>query len=287
MGGFSSEREVSLKSGTAVAEGLEKAGYDVVPVDVTDRNLSLPDGVEAVFIALHGMFGEDGQIQQQLDEAAMPYTGSGAESSRLAFDKLATKRILVENNIPTPDYEILSGESAARTLALPLVVKPLLQGSSIGVHRVLEESVWADAYSDAVRFDGKVLVESCISGRELTVGIVGDIVLPVLEIRAPEGYYDYSAKYTKGLTEYLVPAPLDKNLSEKCAELAWKTYNALGCRGFGRVDIMLDDNGGAFVLELNSIPGFTETSLLPKAASAIGIAFPELCDKIMNMAAYG
>jgi D-alanine-D-alanine ligase len=283
MGGPSSEREVSLRSGAAVANALRTVGYDVVEIDVTDRSLDVPAGVEAVFVALHGEFGEDGGIQALLQAKGVPYTGSGPESSRRAFDKLLSKQVFINHDIPTPAFEVLVA-GQARTLPLPVVVKPVRQGSSIGVHIVLQEQDWPAALKDAVTFDGQVLVESFIEGRELTVGVVGDQVLPVLEIRAPQGFYNYKAKYTKGATEYLVPAPIPEERAKACRELAGRVFGALGCEGMGRVDFRMTPAGKLFVLELNNIPGFTETSLLPKAARVAGIEFPELCDRILKMA---
>ncbi len=284
LGGPSSEREVSLRSGAAVAEGLRQAGYEVVEVDVKTRTLELPAGLEAVFVALHGEYGEDGTVQRLLRDRGIPYTGSGPEASHAAFDKLASKRVFQEHNIPSPAYEILR-QGDLRSLPLPVVVKPLRQGSSLGVFCVFDELHWRRSFDQAAAYDGSVLVEAYIPGRELTVGIVGDRVLPVLEIRAPNGFYDYTAKYTKGLTEYLVPAPLPASITEPCRRLAWETFVALDCSGMGRVDFRLDPQGGLFVLELNNIPGFTETSLVPKAARADGIEFSELCDRILRQAA--
>ncbi|MBU4366919.1 MAG: D-alanine--D-alanine ligase, partial [Kiritimatiellae bacterium] len=214
MGGPSLEREVSLRSGRAVTEGLRQAGYEVVEVDVKDRTrrpgrtFDLPPQVEAVFIALHGEFGEDGQVQDILTRKKVPYTGSRPEASRIAFDKVRSKQILVQHGIPTPAFEVLR-PGQARTLPLPVVVKPVRQGSSFGCHKVTAEADWPEALADAMTYNGEALVEAYIDGKELTVGIVEKEVLPVIEIRAPNDNYDYRAKYTKGVTEYLVPAPLD------------------------------------------------------------------------------
>ena len=284
MGGPSAEREVSLNSGSAVAAALRTAGYWVDEVDVTDTSLDIPDGVEAVFIALHGTFGEDGQVQALLRDRGMPYTGSDVASSRLAFDKVASKQRFEREGLPTPPYEILSGRTGRRALPLPVVVKPAHQGSSIGIHRVFAEADWDGALADAAAYDEQVLVEQFIAGRELTVGVVGADLLPVLEIRAPEGYYDYRAKYTKGVTEYLVPAPIPEDRAQACRELAGRAFRALDCRAMGRVDFRMNPEGELFILEVNTIPGFTATSLMPKAAKAHGIEFPELCDRIMKMA---
>ena len=283
MGGPSAERAVSLRSGAAVARGLRAAGYAVTEVDPQDGQLRLDAHIEAAFVALHGAFGEDGAVQALLRQRALPYTGAGVEASRTAFDKLSSKRIFVSHGIPTPDYEVL-GPGAARTLPLPVVVKPVRQGSSIGLQRVFQEADWAPALADALRYEGGVLVERYIAGRELTVGFVGEEALPVLEIRAPDGWYDYAAKYTAGLTEYLVPAPLPEATARACQDLARRVFAALGGRDLGRVDLRMSPAGELFVLELNTIPGFTETSLLPKAARVAGLEFPELCDRIMRRA---
>ncbi len=283
MGGFSCERAVSLRSGAAVAAGLRQQGYRVSEVDVRRRAFNLPAATEAVFIALHGEFGEDGQLQDWLERRGLPYTGSGPEASRLAFDKALTKRLLQQQGLATPAFEIL-GPGQRRCLDLPLVVKPVRQGSSFGVHRVLIEKDWPAALADALSYNGEVIVEQFIEGRELTVGLVDHEVLPLIEIHAPENNYDYRAKYTKGLTEYLVPAPLSQQQSELCQDLALRTYQALGGCGLGRVDLRMALDGSVYVLELNTIPGFTETSLLPKAAQCAGYTFPELCGRIMGLA---
>lgn len=282
MGGPSRERDVSLRSGRAVALGLAQAGYDVTEMDVAGHSLDLPD-VEAVFIALHGEFGEDGQVQELLERAGMPYTGSGVESSRNSMDKKLTKEILESAGVPTPSYEVLRA-GQLRTMPLPLVVKPASEGSSIGVHRVITEEYWDEAFADALKYDEDVLVEAFIAGRELTCGIVDGRSFPVIEIVAPDGWYDFGAKYTKGKTEYLVPAPITEPIAEKCQMLSRRTFGALNCRGLGRVDFRLSPDGELFVLEMNTIPGFTETSLLPKAAGCAGIGFSELCAMIMETA---
>lgn len=283
MGGPSSEREVSLRSGAAIAGALRTRGYEVVEIDLKTTSVEIPAGVEAVFVALHGEFGEDGGVQAILRERKIAYTGSGPEASELAFDKVLSKKVFADHGIPTPKHEIL-GAGQRRTMPLPVVVKPVREGSSIGVHIVTDESRWLASYSDALLHGGEVLVESFIEGTELTVGLVGDQVLPVLEIRAPQGFYDYQAKYTKGVTEYLVPAPIPEERARTCQQLALRVFDALGCRDMARVDFRMNSKGELYVLELNSIPGFTETSLLPKAAKAAGIEFPELCDRILQMA---
>jgi D-alanine-D-alanine ligase len=282
-GGISKEREVSLRSGAAVANGLRETGYIVDEIDVNGPDFIVPAGVEAVFIALHGNFGEDGQIQRILEQKHIPYTGADPQASWLAFAKNLAKDIMMRHKIATPAYEILR-PGQKRTLPLPVIVKPTRQGSSFGVHMVLDENDWITALTEAMTYNNETLVEEYIAGRELTVGIVGNEVLPVIEIRAPEGNYDFHAKYTKGITEYLVPAPLTKEQTGLCQRLARETYCALQCRGLGRVDLRLSPQGRMYVLELNTIPGFTETSLLPKAAKAAGYGFSNLCERIMEMA---
>lgn len=282
-GGPSAERDVSLASGAAAADALRGLGYTVHELDVTGYDVSLPVDVEVAFIALHGTFGEDGTLQQLLEQRSIPFTGAGSAASRLAFDKLESKRVFEKRAIATARYEVLR-RGQARTLPLPVVVKPPRQGSSIGITKVFSDEQWDPALETAFAHDEEVLVEAFIEGAELTVGIVGEQVLPVVEIRAPDGYYDYRAKYTKGMTEYLVPAPLDVETTRRCQQLAWDTFVALGCRGMGRVDLRLAPDGHAFVLEMNTIPGLTSTSLLPKAARAAGIEFPRLCEMILNLA---
>lgn len=286
MGGFSKEREVSLRSGAAVARGLRQAGYDVVEIDITSPDINIPDNIQAAFIALHGEFGEDGGVQERLESTGIPYTGSGPEASRLAFDKVLSKRAMSVAGIPTPQYEVLTA-GGVRRMDLPVVVKPPRQGSSFGVHRVFNEEEWDAALSEALTYNGEAMVEEYIPGRELTVGIVGDEALPVVEIRAPDSNYDYRAKYTSGVTEYLAPAPLPAETEQRCRTLALETFKVLGGRGLGRVDFRMRDDGALFVLELNTIPGFTETSLLPKAASAAGIPFVDLCRRILELALTG
>ncbi len=284
-GGISSEREVSLRSGSAVAQGLRDDGYAVAEIDIIAKEFTLPSDVEAAFVALHGTFGEDGEIQKILTDLRMPYTGSDAESCRVAFDKVLTRKRLAEHGIPVPAGEVLT-DAAARTLPLPLVVKPPCEGSSVGCHLILEEAQWSEAFADAVRHSGEALVEQYIPGRELTVGIVDEQVLPVVEIKIASGWYDFDAKYVTGETQYIVPAELPPATTSELQSIALETFHALDAKGFGRVDFRLSPEGKPYVLELNSIPGFTATSLLPKAAQAAGIDFSELCGRIMELAEF-
>jgi D-alanine-D-alanine ligase len=288
MGGDSSERDISLHSGQAVAEGLAIAGFDVTPVVMTDRTLELPAGIEGAFIALHGTFGEDGGVQSLLDAMEMPYTGAGAVASRRAFDKVATKQALDAAGIPTAAYAVVGRKDAAGAcpLPFPVVVKPPCQGSSVGISMVTTDHEWGRAVELAARFGDQVLVEAYVAGREWTVGIVGDQTLPVVEIEANDGWYDYSAKYAGGTTHYHFPAGADEPLCEQCLELSRRTFDVLEVRGLGRVDFRVTSAGEPFVLELNSIPGFTSTSLLPKAAAAAGMTFSELCRRVMLQATF-
>lgn len=283
LGGPSSEREISLRSGAAIASALTSRGYDVTRVDPSDRVLDLPPQTDAAFIALHGEFGEDGEVQALLEARGIPFTGPGSEASRTAFDKMATKRALEAAGLPTAAWEILR-EGDPRTLPLPVVVKPPRQGSSIGIAAARTEADWPDAFSGALAYDREILVEAFVAGRELTVGVVGDEVFPIVEIRAPGGNYDFTAKYTKGMTEYLCPAPLPEALAARIRAIGLATFRAVGCRGLGRVDVRVDEAGNPFVLEINTIPGFTETSLLPKAAAAAGIGFADLCERVLGLA---
>lgn len=279
-GGFSEEREVSLASGTAIVTALREAGYRVVEIDVTSPDFDLPQPCGAVFIALHGTYGEDGGVQQRLTELGVPFTGSGAAASRRAFDKLLAEKSMREACIPVPDSAVYR-RGGKIPLPLPVAVKPPRQGSSVGCSLVFDDEALQPALDEALLYDHEVLVQTFIPGREFTVGIVGDQILPIVEIVPEKGWYDYTAKYRSGTTRYQVPAPIPAHLAERMGELAWQTFVALGARGLGRVDMRMTPAEEIFVLELNTIPGFTATSLLPKAAAAAGIAFPQLCERIL------
>jgi D-alanine-D-alanine ligase len=282
-GGFSAEREVSLESGAAIAGGLRKAGYTVTEIDVTAPDFIIPEGIEAVFIALHGTFGEDGGVQARLTELGLPYVGAGVEASRIAFDKILTENCLRKAGILVPDSEVLCrGDEPA--MEPPVAVKPPRQGSSVGCSLVFDESEWPLALADAFQYDDEILVQRFIPGREFTVGIVDGTVLPIVEIVTAAGWYDYTAKYKVDTTRYVIPAELDAATAARMQKTALKTFEALGARGFGRVDFRMTPEGGQYVLELNTIPGFTSHSLLPKAAAAAGIEFSALCDRIMKTA---
>ena len=286
MGGPSKEYEISLRSGKAVAEALRAKNYQVQEVVMDSDVLEIPGNVEAAFLTFHGTFGEDGTAQHMLETRGIPYTGSGPTASRISFDKQLSHQVFAKAGIPLPEYQIIR-KSTERTLPFPCVIKPPRQGSSIGVHVLRDATQWEEAFQDCLQYDGVVLVEEYIPGHELTVGIVGGKALPIIEIKAPQGNYNYTAKYTKGQTTYIVPAEIPDAWRTACQDYALKGYRALGCDGMSRMDFRVTDEGRICILENNTIPGFTETSLLPKAARAAGMEFPELCDTIMQSAAMG
>ncbi|SDU28734.1 D-alanine-D-alanine ligase [Verrucomicrobium sp. GAS474] len=286
MGGPSSEREVSLRTGAAVAGALRTLGYDVVEVDVTAREVVLPEGIDFVFLSLHGTFGEDGTVQAMLEARGVPYTGCGVAASRLAFDKEASKELFRAAGIPTPaGHCVLRGGSLPEPMEMPVVVKPSKQGSTVGMSFVFEEKDLEPALRKAWEFDEHVLVEQFIKGREFTVGILGKEALPPVEIVPKSGFYDYDNKYTAGATDYYCPARIDEETTLRIQRAALLAHRVLCCQVYSRVDVMLDEKGRPFVLEVNTIPGMTATSLLPKAAAAAGIDFPGLCGRILELSA--
>jgi D-alanine-D-alanine ligase len=297
MGGPSSERQISLKSGKAIYEALRQAGLDVVAVDITtdnrQENEKLINSVKinCAFLALHGSFGEDGRIQAILEGIGLPYTGSGVSASKLAMDKVVSRRIFESSGLAVPRYRLIHKgaapadiRKAAEEFALPWVVKPATQGSSIGLSILYEDSGLDKAVKLALGFDQTVIIEEYIKGRELTVGILEEEALPVIEIIPSKKFFDYEAKYSSGLTEYVVPAKLDEALAEKAKSSALRAHKLLGCFGCSRVDIILSQTNVPYVLEVNTIPGFTATSLLPKAAGSRGIDFTQLCLRLLKLA---
>jgi D-alanine-D-alanine ligase len=299
MGGVSSEREISLKSGRAVSEALIRQGQDVVPLDITESDETKIDALirksrlDVAFIALHGRLGEDGTIQTILDKAQVPYTGSGAKASYLALNKAAAQDLFEKNGIRTPSHVILNGkdlsqldEKIARAGSFPLVVKPACEGSSIGISIVPGNKELKSALEVAWRYGETVLIEKYIAGRELTVGIIGTEALPVVEICPLNKFFDFEAKYTAGKTEYIVPAKIPEKIAAEVRKTALKAHRLLGCENISRVDFMIDAHGRHFILEVNTIPGFTATSLLPKAAQQTGLGFDQLCLAIIQLA-YG
>lgn len=282
MGGPGSEREVSLRSGEAVARALQSCGAITVALDITGTDFTLPAGTDLAFNMIHGTFGEDGQLQGILEARDMPYTGENAECSRIAFDKILTKEKFDAAGVPTAEWKKLHvGDKAP--FEVPYVVKAPRQGSSVGVHIIKDGKDFDAAMKDCLQFGDEVLVEKFVKGRELTVGVVDGKALPIVEIRPNEGFYDYQHKYTKGASEYFVPAPIGDEATALVQKTAIDACRALGLKIYSRVDILLTPDGAASVLEINTIPGMTETSLLPKAAAEAGIDFPSLCERIAEL----
>ncbi|PIQ96866.1 MAG: D-alanine--D-alanine ligase [Nitrospinae bacterium CG11_big_fil_rev_8_21_14_0_20_56_8] len=288
MGGLSPEREVSLTTGRAVVDALLRKDLDCIPIDVT-RNVArqvVESGISLAFVALHGTFGEDGTIQGILEYARIPYTGSGVLGSAIAYDKVISKEIFKVNGIPTADYVVYykKNPSGTRKPDLPVVVKPSNQGSSIGVTIVREEKDWAGALELAFTYSDEVLVEKFIEGKLLAIGMKGEEPMPIVNIRPKSGFYDYEAKYTKGKTDYFCPADLTDKEVSRCHETAVEVFRVLKGRGVPRVDVILGTDGVPYVLEMNTIPGMTATSLLPMAARQMGMEFDDLVIEILNSA---
>jgi D-alanine-D-alanine ligase len=286
LGGPSAEREVSLRTGAAVANALRSVGHDVHELDPKEKKWSLPAKTDVVFLALHGTYGEDGTVQSELDKLGVPYTGCDAEASRLGFDKILTKKKCVEAGVPTARFMVYESKTAVWPMGWqpPVVLKPVRQGSSVGLQFVDRVSDWNKQLAEALRYDTHVLMEERIVGRETTVGILADKPLPVVEVRPKAGNYDYQNKYTAGATEYLCPAPFDAATTNKIQAAALGAFKAIGGRDYARVDVMVRANGDPVVLEVNTLPGMTETSLLPKAAAAAGIGYAELCQRMVDLA---
>lgn len=290
MGGFSREREISLRSGSAVLKALADKGFKALPVEIFSQDFSeavKPGAFDFAFITLHGTGGEDGFVQAVLEKHGIPYLGSGPEASARAFNKITAKRIFERAGIPTPVFDVLEGvnwEKKAETLVYPVFIKPADEGSSIDVFCCHDPGELKKSMNGLIEKYGRVLAERKITGRELTVGIVGNRALPVVEIKPKRGFYDYQAKYDKASgTEYICPAVIPVEAAKRVQEIALAVHRALGLRDFSRVDLMLGDEG-PFVLEANTIPGFTETSLLPKAARALGMNFQDLCAELVRIA---
>ena len=288
-GGTSDERAISIRSGKAILSALSASGVNAYGLDTrkhvrSELKRNRPD---CAFIAVHGSGGEDGSIQRVLQNLKIPYVGSNSRSSLRAFNKIKAKNIFQKRKVPTPRWLVVSGKKLSNQLELiklPAVIKPATNGSSIGIKMVQrKDSLLQNLRSSVARY-GSVIVEEKIIGREFTVGILGGKALPVIELKPKRFFYDYKAKYTKGLTEYLVPAPIDRKLTKQIQKVALKAHSALGLRDYSRVDILMDQRNRLFVLEANSIPGFTETSLLPKAAQAAGISFNQLCLRLISFA---
>ena len=303
-GGLSPEREVSLSSGAAVGKGLEARGHRARVLDVHDaegdrwaafeKAIRSPEVEEAevVFIALHGDEGEDGTVQALLELQGKPYTGSGVLASALAMDKVMTKKIFDLGGIPNPEWAVIpasAGDGEIRSAAesvggIPLVTKPVDQGSTVGISIVRDPTCLMEAVSEAGKYSDHVLVERYIPGRELTVAVLGGDPLPLVEIVPEGGFYDYECKYTKGKSRYVCPADVPPEKTREIQDLALKAFRLLDCGGFARVDLRLNEDGAPYFLEINTVPGMTDTSLVPMAAKAVGIDFPELVERICLLA---
>ncbi|MBV9490520.1 MAG: D-alanine--D-alanine ligase [Verrucomicrobia bacterium] len=286
-GGPSAEREVSLRSGAAVARALRALDAEVVLSDVTDaERLRVVDDVDVVFNALHGTFGEDGTVQRLLEELGLRYTGEGVSGSRLAFDKIASKKRFVERGVPTAPY-VTARRNGVPDAHLPAVVKVPCQGSSVGIYVVRTQAELQEALTAAFELSDEVLIEDFVEGRELTVGILGEHALPIIEIRPKGGFYSYENKYTwtnrGGAAEHQCPARLEPGLTRLVHDTALAAHRALGLEVYSRVDLMLDRQNRPQVLEVNTIPGMTETSLLPEAAAVAGLSMSRLCEQIVKL----
>jgi D-alanine-D-alanine ligase len=288
MGGPGSERDVSLATARGVSKTLRTLGAEVVEMDVRDENFTLPADVDLAFLTIHGTFGEDGQLQRILEQRGVAYTGDGAKESEIAFDKIRSKEKFGEHGVTTPQWQVVTlGQRP--TILIPLVIKPSRQGSTVGVYIVKNAREVDAAMAEAAKYDEKLLVEKFISGRELTIGILGDQVLPILEIIPKGGFYDFTNKYpflnpqAGGAAEHVCPAKIDPGKTREIQDLALRAYRALGLQVYSRVDVLLPDDGAATVLEVNTIPGMTEASLLPEAAAAAGIDYAGLCLRIIQL----
>jgi D-alanine-D-alanine ligase len=285
-GGPSAEREVSLRSGSAVATALRSLGHEVFELDPKPGGWELPPGTEVVFLALHGTYGEDGTIQAELEQVGIPYTGCDPGSSRIGFDKALTKQRCIAAGVPTPKSVLVDapGVPWPRGWNPPVVLKPVRQGSSVGLQFVERVADWSAGVAEALRYDSQALCEEKICGRETTVGVLDGQTLPLVEVRPRAGAYDYKNKYTAGATEYLCPAPFDPETTARIQAAGLAAFHAIGGRDYARVDVMVRPNGDPVVLEVNTLPGMTETSLLPKAAAAAGIGYAQLCQRMIELA---
>ena len=293
MGGKSAEREVSLKSGGMVLAALRASGIDAHAFDPSERGLEalISERFARAFIALHGRFGEDGVVQGALEYLGLPYTGSGVLASALAMDKLRTKQVWQACGLPTPPFELLSARTdfraAAERLGLPIMVKPATEGSSIGMSKVRAAADLEEAFALAVNYDRVVIAEKFIEGTELTAGILGREPLPLIRLETTRDFYDYEAKYVRDDTRYIVPCGLPAAKEAEVQQFCLKAFDALGCRGWGRVDLMMDAAGNPYLLEVNTSPGMTDHSLVPMAARAVGLPYEKLCVKILETAHVG
>ena len=288
MGGPGSEREVSLATARGVTKALRSLGAEVVEIDVRDENFQLPADIDLAFITIHGTFGEDGQIQKILERRGIAYTGDNASASEIAWDKNRTKEKFQEHGVTTPPWEVIQAGQKP-TIPVPIVVKPEREGSTVGIVIVKNQNELEPAIAEASKYDRELLIEKFVSGRELTIGILGDQALPIIEIIPKGGFYDFQNKYpflnpqAGGGAKHVCPANLDAEKTNEIQQLALRAFRAAGLQVYGRVDVILPENGPATVLEVNTIPGMTEASLLPEAAAAAGIGYPDLCARIIAL----
>lgn len=285
-GGISREREISIKTGEAIIKALVELGYDVVPLLVEDDLVErvMNAHIDIAFIALHGKYGEDGTVQGLLELLKIPYTGSSCFASAAAIDKIITKKLWLFEGINTPKFQVLKVPKEQRNINFPLVVKPPREGSTIGISIVNSEAEYKKAINEAFLLDKEVLLEEYIKGKELTVAVFGEEVFTPIEIRPKKGFYDFFSKYNKGETEYIIPPQIDEKAMKDIMVIAKKAYDAVKCSGAARVDFILSEQNVPYALEVNTIPGMTETSLLPKACAYHGIGFRELVEKILKSA---
>ncbi|HVK58977.1 MAG TPA: D-alanine--D-alanine ligase [Candidatus Kapabacteria bacterium] len=286
LGGPSAEREVSLKTGKAVARALSSLGHQVYEIDPQPGSWKLDSGTDVVFLALHGSYGEDGVVQRELEQFGVAYTGCDSESSRIAFDKILTKERMIAAGVPTARFAKITNPNAPfpRGLELPVVVKPVRQGSSVGLKFVSRIEDWPSALAEGLKFDTEVLVEEQVIGRETTVAILAGKPLPIVEVRPKQGTYDYQNKYTPGATEYFCPAEFEPNVTRRIQDAALEAFKVVGGRDYARVDVMVNGRNEPVVLEVNTLPGMTETSLFPKAAAAAGISYEQVCQRMIDLA---
>jgi D-alanine-D-alanine ligase len=295
LGGLSSEREVSLASGNAIVKALQEKGYHPAAIDVgRDVAAKIQEhGIGAAFNALHGRFGEDGAIQGLLEVMGIPYTGSGILASALGMNKTVSKQVFRSQGLLVGPYEVIYDGDAAKVGAVidqirfPVVIKPHAEGSSVGVSLVFSKDQVAPAVELAFKYGNEILVEKFIKGKEVQVGILGDRALGAIEIVPKSAFYDYRAKYEKGMSDHFFPARIPEDVYQRTLEAGLAAHRALGCRGYSRVDFIIDESGAAYILEVNTLPGMTATSLLPEIAKGVGISFPDLVQEILRLAVSG
>ncbi|MGC9386413.1 MAG: D-alanine--D-alanine ligase [Hydrogenovibrio sp.] len=289
MGGTSAERAISLKSGAEVTHALQQAGVTATACDVTSVAdvMAVVQSYDRAFIALHGRWGEDGGVQALLEALNFPFTGSGLAASALAMDKLRTKWVWRGVGLPTPDFQVVSPSQPFKSedfaLSFPVIVKPSHEGSSLGMRKVADLPALKEAIAAAEVYDSEILIEQWIAGREFTCAVLGDAALPMIQLKTDHAFYDFEAKYQSNDTQYLCPCGLPKEMEQRLQALVLDAFHVIGARHWGRVDLMLDENDQAWLIELNTVPGMTDHSLVPMAAKAADLPFPELVRRLVSM----